>query len=120
MADDWQTLTELTKGKPIVIERVRIRDEGIRIEGEFELPPLALLRMEDQVFIAVFIRSHGSIKEMERLFGVSYPTIKNRLNRISREFGFVEVEPVISHNEVLDRLERGEISVKEAMEELRR
>ena len=52
--------------------------------------------MDDQVFIGAFVRSHGSIKEMERLFGVSYPTIKNRLNRLSQALGLgmgIEDEP---------------------------
>jgi len=40
---------------------------------------------EDQVFVAAFLRSHGSIKEMEQVFGVSLSTIKARLNRISAQ-----------------------------------
>jgi hypothetical protein len=80
---DWQALSELTRGRPIVVERVRLSEQGIAIEGAFELPRLAQLAAEDQVFVAAFVRSHGSIKEMEQVFGVSYPTIKARLNRIA-------------------------------------
>jgi len=67
--------------------------------------------------------SHGSIKEMERLFGVSYPTMKNRLNRLSQAIGSalgVETEPAPTAREVLDRLERGEITADQAAEELKR
>jgi hypothetical protein len=83
--------------------------------------------VEDQLFIVAFVRSHGSIKEMERLFGVSYPTIKARLNRLSEQLGpAVSVEEVPASAPpapreklaILDRLERGEIDVQRALEEL--
>jgi hypothetical protein len=119
MAKDWYDLTRMTQGSPLLIERVRLRNEGIAIEGSFELPPLAQLPAEDQVFVAAFVRCHGSIKQMEEWFGVSYPTIKNRLNRITERIGLVEVGPVQSRTDVLSQLERGEISVKEAKERLK-
>lgn len=81
---DWQELTTLTRGRPFRVERVRLADNGVAVEGEFELPQLAQLNVEDQVFVTAFVRCHGSIKEMERIFGVSYPTVKSRLNRIGR------------------------------------
>ena len=90
---EWQQLTDLTQNKEIVIERIKLVDSGINIEGSFELPPLAKLSMEDQVFVAAFVKRHGSIKEMEKLFGVSYPSIKNRLNRISKTFDFIDTAP---------------------------
>ncbi len=124
MANDWSELTDLTRGEPFVVERARLLKSGVAVEGEFEPPPLAALPPEDQVFVAAFVRSHGSIKEMERLFGVSYPTVKNRLNRIGAELGFADVlvapEGAPSRSEVLARLARGEISAREAEEKLRR
>src|SRR5579871_1048714 len=79
---------------------------------------LTRLSMEDQVFVAAFVRSHGSIKEMEQVFGVSYPTIKARLNRIAASLEFVEVNPSPSRSEVLERLSRGEISADDAIREM--
>jgi len=127
---DWKQLTEFTAGAPFVVERVRLRDSGIAIEGSFELPLLAQLPVEDQLFIVAFVRSHGSIKEMERLFGVSYPTIKSRLNRLAEQLGpAVAVEDVTASAQdasdderraVLDKLERGEINVQDALKELGR
>jgi hypothetical protein len=119
-AMDWQELTNLTRGQPFVVERVRLAGNGVAIEGEFELPQLAQLSVEDQVFVTAFVRSHGSIKEMERIFGVSYPTIKSRLNRIGGQLDFVETDPAPAGAEVLDRLRRGEIGVQEALAELDR
>ena len=115
---DWQELTQLTRGEPIVVERVRLATKDIAIEGSFELPQLARMGLEDQVFITAFVRCHGSIKEMEQIFGVSYPTIKGRLTRIANALEFVENDPAPSRAEVLDRLKRGEISAEEAIREL--
>jgi hypothetical protein len=115
---DWQELTQLTQGQPLVVERVRLTEKDIAIEGRFELPQLARLNMEDQVFITAFVRSHGSIKEMEQVFGVSYPTIKSRLTRIANSLPFVETNPTPSRTEILDRLQRGEISPADAIGEL--
>jgi len=115
---DWQHLSQLTGGKPFMVERVRLVDSGIAIEGAFELPQLARLSAEDQIFVVAFVRSHGSIKDMERLFGVSYPTIKARLNRIAGSLEFVDTDPMPSRTDVLDRLQRGELTADEAVQEL--
>jgi hypothetical protein len=119
MKNDWFELTRLTQGAPIVIERVRVKKSDIAIEGKFEPPPLAQLSMEDQIFVTAFIRSHGSIKGMEELFGISYPTVKGRLNRIAGKLEFVEINPPAPRNEVLDQLGNGDISVEEALKKLR-
>src|SRR5215831_5412368 len=114
-ASEWHELTQLTRGRPLVVERVRVAGTDIAVEGRFELPQLARLEAEDQVFVAAFVRSHGSIKEMEQVFGVSYPTIKARLNRIASSLSFVETNPAPSRTEILDRLKRGEISAQGAI-----
>ena len=126
MAHDWQELTTLVGQAPIEIDRVRLVDTGVTIEGPFTLPPLAGLPADDQIFIAAFVRCHGSIKQMEKYFGVSYPTIKNRLNKIGSQLSFVEIEEG-SENElqgrtrsdVLDRLSRGELTVAQALAQLK-
>ena len=117
---DWQELTDLTRGQPFVVERVRLAGSGVVVEGQFEPPQLAQLSIDDQVFVAAFVRSHGSIKEMERIFGVSYPTIKSRLNRLAEQLDFVDTDPAPTGADVVDRLRRGEISAQEALAELER
>jgi hypothetical protein len=126
MGHDWQELTKLVGTSRVEIERVRLVDSGVAIEGPFTLPPLAQLPAEDQVFVAAFVRCHGSIKQMEQYFGVSYPTIKNRLNRIGSQLSFVEIEqgpglatPVEARSEVLDKLARGEFTVAQALQRLK-
>lgn len=118
MTTEWNELTKMTQGRPVTIERVRLIDSGIAIEGSFALPTLANLSWEDQVFVMAFVRSHGSIKEMEEVFGISYPTVKNRLNRIAKQFQFVEIVKVSPEEEVIAELQRGEISPEEAVRRL--
>jgi len=115
---EWQELTHLSQGQRMVIERVRLPERDIVIEGSFELPDLARLNAEDQVFVTAFVRSLGSIKEMEQIFGVSYPTIKSRLSRIANTLQFVETNPTPSQGEILERLKRGDITAEEAIQEL--
>ena len=115
---DWQELTRLTQGQDIVVERVRLASNEIAIEGRFELPQLARLSPDDQVFVVAFVRSHGSIKEMEQVFGVSYPTIKSRLTRIAESLDFVDTNPSPSRTEIFDRLRRGEITAQDAIRQL--
>ena len=117
-ASDWQDVLRMAQGTPLVVERVRLPEKQIAIEGAFTLPELARLSLEDQVFVVAFLRSHGSIKEMEQTFGVSYPTIKARLNRISGQLEFVDTDPSPSRAEVLERLRNGEIGAEEAIRAL--
>ena len=117
-ASDWQELLRIAQGSSMVVERVRIPEKGMAIEGQFTLPELARLTLEDQIFVTAFLRSHGSIKEMEQVFGVSYPTIKARLNRIAGLLEFVDTNPSPSRAEVLERLKAGEINAEEAIRAL--
>jgi hypothetical protein len=119
MAKEWHELTEMTRGKPITVERVRLVDSDIAIEGSFTLPPLANLSAEDQIFVMAFVRCHGSIKDMEEMFGISYPTVKNRINRIADQFQFVEiVAPSSAQDDVITELEQGDITPDEAIRRL--
>jgi hypothetical protein len=126
MGHDWQELSKLVGQSKFEVDRIRLVDTGVAIEGPFSLPPLALLPADDQVFVAAFVRCHGSIKQMEKYFGVSYPTIKNRLNKIGTQLSFVEIEqgpdadqPAQDAGTVLDRLSRGELTVAQALERLK-
>lgn len=116
---EWQDLARITQGTDFVVERVRLSN-GVAIEGAFELPALARLSAEDQVFVMAFVKCEGIIKEMERIFGVSYPTIKGRLSRIDGQLKFVETVPPSRQQDVVEALGRGEITAQEAIERLSR
>lgn len=123
MSKEWTELTRLTGGADIVVERVRLSSSGIAIEGEFSLPLLAQLPYEDQVFIMAFVGAHGSLKSMEHMFGISYPTVKNRLERLANRLKMVESVSAKAGAEagedVLGMLEKGEISADEAIRRLK-
>jgi hypothetical protein len=103
--------------RPMTISKVKCSDCNVVLDGEFEVSPLARLSLEDQLMVTAFVRHHGSIKKMERLFGISYPTVKNRLNAISKQLDHNFQAPSTNLG-VLDKLSRGEISVTQALEEL--
>ena len=122
MAKEWTELVRLTGGAPLVVERVRLPESAVTIEGEFALPLLAQLSADDQVFVMAFVGAHGSLKDMERLFGISYPTVKSRLDRLADKLKMVEMthapEAADGRAAVLDALEQGEISADEAVRRL--
>ena len=121
MEHGWQRLLAITGGKRFTIKQIHLSEEDITIEGEFQLPPFAELSMEDQLFVAAFIKTHGSIKQMESIFNISYPTVKNRLNSIARKLDIVDVSIQVSNpvSSILDRLEQGDITVAQALEEIK-
>ncbi len=115
MPNDWNELTSLTSGSAFVVERIRLLDTEIAIEGSFLPPPVALLSPEDMIFAVAFLKSRGNMRQMERTFGISYPTVKNRLDRIAGQLDFVEVDDGQPQSEVLAQLDRGDISIDEAL-----
>jgi hypothetical protein len=104
-------------GQPMKIVRVRCDACNVSMDGDFEASPLARLSSEDQALVMAFLRHHGSIKKMESLFSISYPTVKNRLNAINAQLDQSFAAPSLNAD-VLDQLARGEITVDEALERL--
>ena len=115
---ELQQLTQITQGERIVAERVRMVDMDIAIGGSFELPQFARLSPDDQIVITAFVRSQGSIKEMESIFGVSYPTIKSRPTCIANALEFVETDPAPSNSEIIERQQGGDITAEDAIREV--
>jgi len=103
--------------QPFKITRLACPTCNVTMEGQIELPSLVQLSLEDQAFVMAFVRHHGSIKKMESLFGISYPTVKNRLNAIAAVLD-KSIEAPSPRGYVLEQLSRGEITVEEALEKL--
>jgi hypothetical protein len=103
--------------KPLRVSRMACPSCNLSMEGGFEVSPLGQLSLEDQAFVVAFVRHHGSIKKMESLFGISYPTVKNRLNAIGATLD-KSLEAPSGNLYVLEQLSRGEITVPEALERL--
>jgi hypothetical protein len=104
--------------RAMTVTRMVCSDCNLALEGSFEVSALAALSVEDQIFVTAFIRYHGSIKKMEELFDISYPTVKNRLNAIGAALDKSFQAPT-SNALVLEQLARGEISVSEALERMK-
>jgi hypothetical protein len=102
---------------PLNVIRLACPTCKLTLDGEFEVSPLGKLNQEDQTFVIAFVRHHGSLKKMESIFGISYPTVKNRLNAIAAALdkNFESPSPNLY---VLEQLSRGELSVEEALEKL--
>jgi hypothetical protein len=101
-------------GQPMRITRAHCRRCQVSLEADLEVSPLARLALHDQLFVTAFVRHHGSLKRMEELFDISYPTVKNRLNAIALELDqrFAVPAPRAS---ILDQIARGEITVDDAL-----
>ena len=66
---------------------------GTAVQGDYLLPALSRLGSEDQQFALAFILRSGSLKEMAKLYGVSYPTVRNRLDDlIARLSAIIELQ----------------------------
>ncbi|KAB3537850.1 DUF2089 domain-containing protein [Alkaliphilus pronyensis] len=90
------------------------------IEGSFKLCKFSKLSEEHKDFIDVFIKNRGNIKEIERELGISYPTVRNKLEAVISALGhnYVEVK-TNNKKEVLESLNRGDITAEEAVKLLK-
>jgi hypothetical protein len=107
--------------RSLEVERMACPSCTLAMEGKFEISSLARLSPEDQAFVIAFVRHHGSIKKMESLFDISYPTVKNRLNAIGAALDRTFEAPGEKRSPnlfVLEQLSRGEITVGEALDKL--
>lgn len=90
-----------------------------QLEGDFELPALLRLPPADLAFVTDFVRASGSLKEMARLNGQSYPTIRSRLDRIIEQLEEGPAGIELKQHEILDAIAKGELTVEQAAKLLR-
>lgn len=115
-------------GEKLSITKLGCPKCSTAIEGDFQPCEFCRLPEEDLEFIKVFIKCRGNIKDVEKELGISYPTVRGKLDAAIRGLGY-EVstkEPVKENddkigarNEILDQLSKGEITPKEATERLK-
>ena len=96
-----------------------------KIEGDFTSCKFCQLPSEQLEFIEVFIKCRGSIKDVEKELGISYPTVRGRLDGVIQALGYKvdKVELTVDNErrqEILAALDRGEITSQEAASQLRR
>lgn len=111
-------------GSAMEVRRLHCRTCDTSVEGHFAAPRLARLTPEQQQFVETFLKVRGNIREMERELGVSYPTVRSRLDDILRALGHrvdreQEDDRQRRRREILDALGRGELTAEEAVRKLR-
>jgi hypothetical protein len=118
---------------PVCGERLSITKLGCSkcstaIEGDFQPCEFCRLPEDDLEFVKVFIKCRGNIKDVERELGISYPTVRGKLDSVIRGLGYeVNAKDAVldkelkesARNEILDQLSRGEITAKEATDKIK-
>ena len=104
-------------GGELVIGRLACVRCDTRIETLVPIPPFFRLPEDLQAFVLIFLRCRGNIREVEKALGVSYPTVCKRLDLVNELLG--NKAPRLTRDEILTRLERGEVSPKQAAQLLK-
>ena len=104
-----------------LVTKIVFPESGVQIEGTFRLNEFALLAPEQLEFLRLYIKVRGNLKEVERILGLSYPTIRARFDGLLRALGY---EPELEENDareaILRALEKGELEPNEAAEKLKK
>ncbi len=105
---------------PLVTKLV-FPESGVQIEGTFRLNEFATLAPEQLEFLRLYIKVRGNLKEVERILGLSYPTIRARFDGLLRALGYEpELEETDAREAILRALEKGELEAGEAAEKLKK
>lgn len=89
---------------------------GTVIENDFELSKFEYLSSDQLSFMEVFLKCRGNIKDVEKELGISYPTVRAKLDDVVSALGYTVIKkPTVNSKEVLDMLERGEITPEQAL-----
>lgn len=113
-------------GGDLHISELTCEESGVTIRGKFEVPRYAKLDLEQQRFLETFLKCRGMLNSVERELGLSYPTVRARLDSLLDALGFTPTkeEPIKKdrngdkRRKILELLERGEITSDEAKEKL--
>ena len=112
----------------LAVTRLHCRACGTTLEGDFSVGRFGRLSREQLALLESFLRSRGNLRDMERELGISYPTVRSRVEALVRALGFretdgdaanpdseAEAEPeTLTRQEVLERLARHEIGAEDA------
>src|SRR6476660_2862589 len=113
----------------LAVTRLHCRSCGTTLEGEFSVGRFGRLTKEQLVLLESFLRSRGNLRDMERELGISYPTVRSRVEALVRALGFgpradsdeaadeaaaASARPTETREAILERLVRHEIRAEEA------
>lgn len=107
--------------KNLKITRLKCSGCKTSIENEFEFSKFDYLKVDQLKFIEVFIKCRGNIKDVEKELGISYPTVRAKLDEVIKSLGYKDQvkESKSSTSEVIDALQSGEITAQEAIERMK-
>ena len=112
-------------GGPLVITEIQCSNCHLKMQGEFKPGLFSTLSDDQTTFVRAFLRVRGNLSEMEKVLGVSYPTIRNKLDEINQVLERAEKAPAPAPTEssprtaILQKLAAGEIDTTQALEELK-
>lgn len=113
-------------GGELYISELASEQSGVTIRGRFEVPRYARLDADQAHFLEVFLRCRGNLTAVERELGISYPTVRARLDQMLAALDLAPLpEPVTrkadiaKKRKILEQLERGDISAAEAKKKLK-
>ncbi|WP_455382501.1 DUF2089 family protein [Salinispira pacifica] len=101
------------------ITKLRCKSCGTSVEGSFAQSRLASLSDEHLQFVEIFMKCRGNIKDVERELGVSYPTVRGRLDRVINAMGFGSADVGRQRREILESLDKNELSPEDAVKALK-
>jgi len=109
-------------GEELHVTKLSCSNCHTTIEGTFSACKFCKLSKEQKYFLEVFIKNRGNIKEIEKELGISYPTVRNKLEDIIETLGYKPKynKPKVNQKEILEKLNRGEITSDEAIKLLKR
>lgn len=114
-------------GGELYVSELTCDESGVSIRGRFEIPRYARLDAEQGKFLETFLRCRGVINAMERELGISYPTVRARMDALLHALDLTPVKEDAPRKDkasdtkrtILDQLERGEITAEEAKTKLK-
>src|SRR3954447_20082127 len=130
MAHDVISTCPVCSGE-LAVTRLRCTSCGTTLEGEFSVGRFARLNRDQTLLLESFLRSRGNLRDMERELGISYPTVRGRVEALVRALGFgpradsdeaaadeaaaiaaasAETDPAAARQQILERLGRKEIT----------
>jgi hypothetical protein len=111
-------------GGPVVITEIKCSSCRLTMQGEFKPGLFSTLSDDQLTFVRTFLRVRGNLSEMEKVLGVSYPTIRNKLDEINQALDRTDKAPEPppqndARNAILHQVAAGELDAAEALVQLK-
>ncbi len=108
-------------GKNLLVAKLHCSNCGTNIDGSFNLCEFCMLSKEQKHFVKMFLKNRGNIKDLEKELGISYPTVRSKLNEIVKALGMTleDDEAKVNRAEILAKVSSGELTADEAADLLK-